>query len=113
MMVRVRVVWVLSRKDLFCVLNSNNAQGQETLVGNQRGERLPGAPRPVADSFCQRRIGGYRSWDALGGLAPPQRPRGQQRRGYSHRTSERSRHLVGARVVWEAKRDGKLGVRRP
>ena len=30
-------------------------------------------------------------------------PRGQQRRGYSDRTSERSRGLVGARAVWEAK----------
>ena len=27
----------------------------------------------------------------------------QQRRGYSDQTSERSRDLVGARVVWEAK----------
>ena len=26
---------------------------------------------------------------------------------------ERNRDLVGARVVWGAKRDGKLGLRRP
>ena len=47
------------------------------------------------------------------GWRRPKAPRGQQRRGYSDRTSERSRHLVGARVVWEAKRDEKLGLRRP
>ena len=47
------------------------------------------------------------------GWRRPKTPRGQQRRGYSDRTSERSRHLVGARVVWEAKRDEKLGLRRP
>ena len=38
------------------------------------------------------------------GWRRPKAPRGQQRRGYSDRTSERSRHLVGARVVREAKR---------
>ena len=74
---------------------------------------LPGAPRPAADSFCLRWIGGYRSWGLSGELVPPQTARGQQRRGYSDRTSERSRHLVGARVVWEATRDEKLGLRRP
>ena len=47
------------------------------------------------------------------GWRRPKAPRGQQRRGYSDRTSERSRHLVGAHVVWEAKRDEKLGLRRP
>ena len=47
------------------------------------------------------------------GWRRPKAPRGQQRRGYSDRTSERSRHLVGARVVWEAKRDEKLGLRWP
>ena len=40
-------------------------------------------------------------------------PRGQQRRGYSDRTSERSRNLVGARVVWEVKRDDKTGFAKP
>ena len=42
--------------------------------------------------------------------AGPKAPRGQQRRGYSDRTSERSRPMAGARVVWEAKRDEKLGL---
>ena len=42
----------------------------------------------------------------------PETPRGQHRRGYSDRTSERSPHLVGARVVWEADGDEKLGLRR-
>ena len=35
---------------------------------------LPGAPRPAADSFYQRRTGGYRPWHLLGELAPPQSP---------------------------------------
>ena len=43
------------------------------------------------------------------GWRRPKAPRGQQRRGFSDRTSERSRHLVGDRVVWEAKRDEKTG----
>ena len=46
------------------------------------------------------------------GWRRPKSPNGQQRRGYSDRTSERSRHVVGARVVGEAKRDEKLGLRR-
>ena len=47
------------------------------------------------------------------GWCRPKISRGQQQRGYSDRTSERSRHVVGARVVWEARRDEKLGLRRP
>ena len=47
------------------------------------------------------------------GWRSPEAPRWQQRRGYSDRTSERSRDLVGARVVWEAKKTEKLGLRRP
>ena len=43
------------------------------------------------------------------GWCGPKTPRGQQRRESSDRTSERSRHLVGARVVWEAKGDEKTG----
>ena len=46
------------------------------------------------------------------GWRSPEAPRGQQRRGNSDRIySERSRDLVGARVVqvWEAKRDEKHG----
>ena len=39
------------------------------------------------------------------GWRRPKALRGQQRRGYSDRISESSRHLVGALVVWEAKRD--------
>ena len=46
------------------------------------------------------------------GRRRPKAPRGQQRPGYSDRTSERSRHLVGALVVWEATRDEKLSLRR-
>ena len=53
-------------------------------------------------------------WEAIAlgiswvGWGRPKAPRGQQRQGYRDRTSERSRHLVGARVFWEAKRDEKL-----
>ena len=47
------------------------------------------------------------------GWRRPKVPRGQQRRESSDRTSERSRHLVGARVVWEEQSDEKLGLRRP
>ena len=47
------------------------------------------------------------------GWRRPKAPRGQQRPGYSDRISERSRHLVGAAVVGGAKRDDKLGLRRP
>ena len=42
------------------------------------------------------------------GWRRPKAPRGQQRPGYSDRTSERSRHFVGARAVWEANRHEKL-----
>ena len=47
------------------------------------------------------------------GWHSPEAPRWQQRRGYSGRTYQLSRDLVGARVVWEAKRDEKLGLQRP
>ena len=36
----------------------------------------------------------------------------QQRRGYSGRTSERSRHVVVGRVTFEVQRDETLGLRR-
>ena len=74
---------------------------------------LPEAPRPAADYFCRHRRSGYRSWDASGGWRSPEAPRKQQRRANSDRTSEQSRDLVGARVVCEARRDEKLGLRRP
>ena len=50
----------------------------------------------------------------LGWLAQPRSPtQAAQRGGYSDRFSERSRGLVDARVVREAKREEKLGLRRP
>ena len=53
-------------------------------------------------------------WDVLDGWRSPEAPRRQQRRGYSDRTSERSRDLVGARVVRDAKKGGeKLRLRQP
>ena len=89
---------------------SNDAQG----LANTRGEPtrratarvLPGVPRPAADYFCRRRLRGYRSEYVLGRWRSPQAPRRQQRRGCSDRTSERSRDLVGARVVRDARRGG-------
>ena len=100
-----------------CVLNSNNAQGQEKPAGNQRGERRS-ASSPERHGQRQTRFASVGSEAiALGiswvGWRRPKAPRGQQRRESSDRASERSRHLVGARVVWEAKRDEKLGLRRP
>ena len=45
-----------------CLCSEFNAHGQETPVGNQRGERrlfLPGAPQPAADS-----VGAGVVWEA-------------------------------------------------
>ena len=50
---------------------------------------------------------------SLGWLTSPGAPRGQQRWGCSDRTSEQSRDLIRARVVWEAKRDENTSLRRP
>ena len=56
---------------------------------------LPGAPRLAADCFGRQRLEGYGSRRLFDGRAPPRRARhGQQRRGYSGRTSERSHHVV-------------------
>ena len=89
-------------------LGSTNTRGQPTRRATTRV--LPGAPRSAGDCFCRHR----RSWDIFCAWRSPQAPRRQQRRGYSDRTSERFRDLVGARrVVCEAKRDEKLGLRRP
>ena len=46
------------------------------------------------------------------GWRRPAAPHGQQRRGYSGRTSERSRDVVVGRVTFEVQSDGKLGLRR-
>ena len=46
------------------------------------------------------------------GWRRPATPHGQQRRGYSGRTSERSRDVVVGRVTFEVQGDEKLGVRR-
>ena len=100
-----------------CVLISNNAQGQETPVGNQRGERRS-VSSPERRGQRQTRFPsvGYEVI-ALGmswvGWRRSKAQRGQQRRGYIDRTSERSRYLVGARVVWMAKMHEKLSLRRP
>ena len=90
---------------------STNARGQPTRRATARV--LPGVPRSAADCFCRHRRRGYRSWHVLDGWRSPEAPRRQQQRGYSNRISERSRDLVGARVLFEAKRDEKLGLQRP
>ena len=102
------------------VVNSNhgtrsrNTRWQPTRRATARV--LPGAPRAAADAFCWHRLGGQEAI-ALGvawvSCRRHKAPRGQQRRGYSDGNSERSRHLIGARVVSEAKRDEKVSLRRP
>ena len=70
---------VLSRKHLPVLCSKFE---QRTRSGNTRWQPtrgatahvLSGEPRPATDSFCQPRIGGYRSWDLLGWLASPQSP---------------------------------------
>ena len=63
---------------------------------------LPGAPRSAVGCFCRQRLSLLGRLGVAGATPKP------KRRGYSDRTSERSRDLVGVRVVSEAKRDGKL-----
>ena len=90
-------------------LQSDNAvsTSNKTLVGNKRGEQRS-ALSPERRGQRQTRFAnvGHEAI-ALGmswvGWRGPKAPRGQQRRGYSDQTFERSRHLVGARVVSEAK----------
>ena len=64
---------------------------------------LHGAPRRAADCYGRHRLGGYRSWDVLVvGAALKPDAGSKQRPGYVDKSYERSRDLVGARVVWEA-----------
>ena len=46
------------------------------------------------------------------GWPRPAAPHGQQRRGYSGRTSEQSRDVVVGRITFELQGDEKLGLRR-
>ena len=103
-------LWVLSRNISNNVKGSTKTRGQPTRRATARF--LAGAPRAAASCFCQNRRRAYRSWDVLAAWPSPEAPRRQQRRGWSDRTSKRSRDLVGARVVCEANRDEKLGLRR-
>ena len=96
---------------------SDNAQGS-TNTREQPARRatarvLPGAPGSATGCFCRHSRSGYRSWDVLRGWRSSEAPRRKQRRGYSDRTSERSRDLVGASVVCEANVNEKRGLRRP
>ena len=107
-----------SRMNLCCVLDLNNARGQDTPVCWQLTRRATAsifnkAPRPDADSLYQPRKGGYRSWDLVGGLEPPQRPMRSAGTGI-----ERSRFCVMpspgrcACGLGERKREEKLCLRR-
>ena len=72
---------------------------------------LPGAPRLAADCL----VGSGLEAMAVGVswmVAPPAARHGQQRRGYSGRTSERSHHVGVGRVIFEVQGDKKLGLRR-
>ena len=62
----------------------------------------PGAPRLAVDRFCRQQLEGYGSRRLLDGLAPRH---GQQRRGYSGRTFERSCNMVVGRVTFEVQGD--------
>ena len=100
---------------IFVGKNRLTDRGQRTPEGNQRGERplasYPGrrGQRPIVSAGSAEMAIAH----VLGGWRSPEAPRRQQRKGYSDRTSERSRDLVGARVDCEAKRDEKVGLRRP
>ena len=91
------------------VLDSNNAQRSTnnpcTWLNpcNQRSER-PQASSPERQGYRQIVFAGT-GWEAIAlgiswvGWRSPEAPRGQQRLRNSDRASERSRDLIGARVV--------------
>ena len=76
-------------------------KGSTKTRGRATAVVLPGAPRPAAGCFSrQRRRGLVALWGCIGG-------------GWRSAEPERSRYLVGARVVREAERDEKLGLQWP
>ena len=91
--------------------------GQQTPDGNQRGKRRhassPERRGSWQDCFCRHGLRGDRSWDLSDGLAQPRSSTRAASTENSDPAPERSRDLVGARVVWEAKRDESTGLRRP
>ena len=85
-------------------------------MGNNRGERWL-ASSPERRGYRQIVLAGSGlEAMALGvswmGWHHPAARHGQQRRGYSGRTSERSHHVVVGRVTFEVQGDEKLGLRR-
>ena len=85
-------------------------------MGNDRGERCL-APSPERRGYRQIVLVG----SGLEAMAPgvswmgwrhPAVRHGQQRQGYSCRTSERRRHVVVGRVTFEVQGDEKLGLQR-
>ena len=112
------LIWALrpclSRNGAVCSTIRETLNCQRTPDGNDRGDgRLASSPERGDCSFFAG--SGYEamtvgvSWV---GWRSPIAPHGQQRRGYSGRTSERSRDLVVGRVTMVARGDEKLSVRR-
>ena len=100
----------------YCVLNSNNARVKKHTLATDEASDGTRPPRNTTASDRLVLPAPARRLSLLGSLgwagAAP-KPHAGKRRGYNDRTSERSRNLLDARVVWEAKRDEKLGLRRP
>ena len=82
-------------------------KGQRIPEGNQRGERRPASSpgrrgqRPIVSAGTAE--GAIALAITLVAGTHPEAPRRQRRRGYSDRTFERSRDLVGALVVYGCK----------
>ena len=99
-----RMAW---RRKSKTVQGLTNSRGQPTRQATARV--LPESPRSQADCSCRPRWRVCRPSDVLVGWRSPQASCRQQRQGYSDRTSERSRDLVGARVVCDLRGDEDLG----
>ena len=90
-----------------------NAKG----TTNTRGQRprravarvLPTAPRLAADCFAGSSLEAMALGVSWMGWRRPAAPHGQQRRGYSGRTSERSRDVVVGRESFKVQGDKKTG----
>ena len=97
--------------------NSNSAEGstntreQPTKRGRLASSLGRRSQRLITSAGPPKRLS--LSWDVFCGWYSPESPRRQRRRGYSGRIAARSLDLVGARVVWDTKKNEKLGLRRP
>ena len=113
------------RKNQLCLLLRNGVvgssisktqKGHPTPVGNDRSERLLASSPERRDErqiiFAGSGQEALALGDSLMGGCHPAARHGQPRRGYSGRTSERSRDVVVSRVTCEVQGDEKLGLRR-